>query len=73
MTFDSGKLRNRTMTGATPAQAAERLTAAGADVIGANCGMGVDSAAPIVAALAAATDSTDLDQGQRRHARARRA
>jgi 5-methyltetrahydrofolate--homocysteine methyltransferase len=56
MTFDSGKLRNRTMTGATPAQAAERLTAAGADVIGANCGMGVDGAAPIVAALAAATD-----------------
>jgi methionine synthase I (cobalamin-dependent) len=56
MTFDSGKQRNRTMTGATPAQAAERLTATGADVIGANCGMGVDTAAPIVAALAAATD-----------------
>jgi 5-methyltetrahydrofolate--homocysteine methyltransferase len=56
MTFDSGKQRNRTMTGATPPQAAERLEAAGADVIGANCGMGVDTAAPIVAALAAATD-----------------
>lgn len=56
MTFDSGKNNDRTMTGVTAAQAAERLAEAGADVIGANCGMGVDVAAPICAALAAATD-----------------
>ena len=40
MVFDSGKNKDRTMTGATPEQAAEELSAAGADVIGANCGQG---------------------------------
>jgi len=38
MTFDSGAKKDRTMMGATPEQAAEQLTAAGADVIGTNCG-----------------------------------
>ena len=57
MTFDSGRNQDRTMTGVTPAQAAVGLAAAGADVIGANCGMGVDVAAPICAVLAAATDA----------------
>jgi 5-methyltetrahydrofolate--homocysteine methyltransferase len=56
MTFDSGRNKDRTMTGVTPEQAAVGLAAAGADVLGANCGMGVDVAAPICAALAAATD-----------------
>jgi 5-methyltetrahydrofolate--homocysteine methyltransferase len=56
MTFDTGKNHDRTMTGVTPAQAAEALTIAGADVIGANCGAGVDAAAPICAALVGATD-----------------
>jgi 5-methyltetrahydrofolate--homocysteine methyltransferase len=56
MTFDTGKNKDRTMTGVLPAQAAERLVAAGADAIGANCGVGVDAAAPICAALASATD-----------------
>lgn len=56
MTFDSGRQRDRTMTGATAAQAAVALTDAGADVIGANCGMGIDTAAPICAALAGASD-----------------
>jgi 5-methyltetrahydrofolate--homocysteine methyltransferase len=56
MTFDTGKNKDRTMTGVLPAQAAERLIAAGADAIGANCGMGVDAAAPICSALASATE-----------------
>ena len=56
MTFDTGKNKDRTMMGVTPAQAADGLTAAGADVIGANCGAGVDLAAPICAALVGATD-----------------
>jgi len=56
MTFDTGKNRDRTMMGVTPAQAAEGLAAAGADVIGANCGAGVDLAAPICTALVGATD-----------------
>ena len=56
LTFDSGKAKDRTMTGVRPGEAARRLTDAGADAVGANCGMGVDVAAPIVEALAAATD-----------------
>ena len=41
MVFDSGRNRDRTMMGVTPAQAAEELTRIGADAIGANCGTGV--------------------------------
>jgi 5-methyltetrahydrofolate--homocysteine methyltransferase len=41
MTFDSGKDQDRTMMGVTPEQAAEQLTAAGADAVGANCGQGI--------------------------------
>jgi methionine synthase I (cobalamin-dependent) len=56
MAFDSGKKRDRTMMGVAPAQAAEELTAAGADVVGANCGAGMDEYIPVCAGLAAATD-----------------
>lgn len=56
MTFDSGKRRDRTMTGVRPADAARRLADAGADVVGANCGVGVDQARPICDELVAATD-----------------
>lgn len=41
MVFDSGKDKDRTMMGVKPEQAAEELTEAGADVVGANCGQGV--------------------------------
>jgi methionine synthase I (cobalamin-dependent) len=41
MVFDSGKNKDRTIMGTTPEQAAETLAAAGADVIGANCGQGI--------------------------------
>jgi 5-methyltetrahydrofolate--homocysteine methyltransferase len=43
MAFDSGKNLDRTMMGTTPEAAAGELTAAGADVIGANCGQGIDT------------------------------
>jgi methionine synthase I (cobalamin-dependent) len=56
MTFDSGKKRDRTMMGVTPEQAAEALTRAGADVVGANCGTGIDDYVPICRQLAATTD-----------------
>jgi methionine synthase I (cobalamin-dependent) len=56
MTFDSGKQRDRTMTGVRPADAARRLADAGADVVGANCGVGVDHALPICEALVAASE-----------------
>ena len=56
MTFDSGPKKDRTMMGATPEQAAEKLTAAGADVIGSNCGHGVAEMVDVCRRLHAATD-----------------
>ena len=56
MTFDSGPKKDRTMMGATPEQAAEKLTAAGADVIGSNCGRGVAGMVDVCRRLHAATD-----------------
>jgi len=55
MVFDSGKNRDRTMMGVSPEQAAEALAAAGADIIGANCGNGIAAYVPICARLRAAT------------------
>jgi 5-methyltetrahydrofolate--homocysteine methyltransferase len=56
MVFDSGKDKDRTMMGTTPEQAAKALMAAGADVIGANCGQGIAGFFPICRRLRAATD-----------------
>ena len=56
MVFDSGRDKDRTMMGTTPEQAAKELTAAGADVIGANCGLGIAGYVPICRRLRAATD-----------------
>ncbi len=56
MVFDSGKNRDRTMMGTTPEQAAAELTRLGAHAIGANCGIGVETAAAICRALSSATD-----------------
>jgi 5-methyltetrahydrofolate--homocysteine methyltransferase len=56
MVFDSGKDKDRTMMGTTAERAAEALTAAGADVIGANCGQGIGGFAAICRRLRAATD-----------------
>jgi len=56
MVFDSGRNKDRTMTGVTPEQAAQELAAAGADVIGANCGSGIAGYVPICQRLRAATD-----------------
>lgn len=56
MVFDSGKNLDRTMMGTTPEQAAQELSDAGADVIGANCGQGIGGFLPICQRLRAATD-----------------
>lgn len=56
MVFDSGKDIDRTMTGLTPEQVAQELTAAGADVVGANCGQGIASYVAVCRRLRAATD-----------------
>ncbi|HEX9740816.1 MAG TPA: homocysteine S-methyltransferase family protein [Ignavibacteriaceae bacterium] len=42
MAFDSGKDKGFTMMGNSPEQTAKELTEAGADVIGANCGQGIE-------------------------------
>ena len=55
MVFDSGKDRDRTMMGTAPEEAAQVLSAAGADVIGANCGHGIAGFIPICRRLRAAT------------------
>ncbi len=52
--FDSGKNKDRTMMGATPEAVAEAMLDAGADAVGANCGIGVEHAARICGRLRAA-------------------
>ena len=53
--FDSGPAKDRTMMGDTPERVAEALADAGADVIGANCGQGIDGFIPVCKRLRAAT------------------
>jgi methionine synthase I (cobalamin-dependent) len=53
--FDTGKNRDRTMTGVTPEQAATCMQEAGADVVGANCGNGIEAFAAICARMRAVT------------------
>ena len=55
MVFDTGKNKDRTMMGTTPEQAVEQLTAAGADIVGANCGQGIDGFIPICARMRTVT------------------
>lgn len=55
LVFDSGAQRDRTMMGATPEESVAALTAAGADVIGANCGRGIDGYITITQRLRAGT------------------
>ena len=69
MTFGSGAKQDRTLMGTTPEQAAEQLLAAGADLVGANCGQGIAGFVEICRRLHAASRAARLDQGQRRPAR----
>jgi methionine synthase I (cobalamin-dependent) len=54
--FDSGKNKDRTMMGATPEAVAMAMVEAGADGVGANCGVGVELAVGICKRLHAACD-----------------
>lgn len=56
MVFDTGKNKDRTMMGTTPEQAVEALVAAGADVVGTNCGQGIAGFVSICQRLKAACD-----------------
>jgi methionine synthase I (cobalamin-dependent) len=53
--FDTGKQRDRTVMGVRPEQAAEELTRFGADVVGANCGTGIEDLIVICASMSSAT------------------
>ena len=54
-TFDTGRNKDRTLTGATPEQAARRMAEEGADALGANCGVGIAEYVPICRRLRAAS------------------
>ena len=56
MVFDSGKEKDRTMMGATPETVVQELTSAGADIIGANCGLGMEGYIRVCARLRGATN-----------------
>jgi len=56
MTFGAGAKKDRTMMGVTPEQAAERLSASGADVLGSNCGQGIAGTVEICRRFRAAAD-----------------
>lgn len=56
MTFDKGARGYATMMGVTPAHAASQLAEHGADIIGTNCGHGVEQMIEIVRELRANTD-----------------
>lgn len=60
MTFNSSPKGFRTMMGVTPQRAARELTEAGADVIGANCGNGVEQMIGITKEMRAASDKPIL-------------
>ncbi|MCF7847445.1 MAG: homocysteine S-methyltransferase family protein [Kiritimatiellales bacterium] len=55
MIYDSGAELDRTMMGTTVGQATEELTAAGADIIGSNCGQGIEGFVSLCAKMKAAT------------------
>jgi methionine synthase I (cobalamin-dependent) len=54
--FDSGKNKDRTMMGVTPEMVAAAMLEAGADAVGANCGVGVELSVPICRRLRAACE-----------------
>jgi methionine synthase I (cobalamin-dependent) len=56
MVFDTGQQRDRTMMGTTPEDCARALTSAGADIIGANCGQGIEGFVEIGRRLRSVTD-----------------
>lgn len=56
MVFDSGADKDRTMMGTTPEEAVAAMESAGADIVAANCGQGVEGFLPICRRYRAATD-----------------
>jgi 5-methyltetrahydrofolate--homocysteine methyltransferase len=55
--YEEGNDRDRTMWGESPGEVAKSLLAAGADVVGMNCGRGPDRAIVIIREMRAVTDA----------------
>ena len=60
MTFDKGPRGLFTMMGVTPEEAARELRASGADVVGANCGNGIENMLELARLIRNATDGPML-------------
>jgi 5-methyltetrahydrofolate--homocysteine methyltransferase len=58
MTFDKNANGYATMMGVSPAQAAKALDEAGADLIGTNCGSGIEDMVKIIEEMRSATDKS---------------
>ena len=56
LVYDSGPNKDRTMMGTTVEAAVEALSRIGVDVVGANCGQGIEAFVPICQQMRAATD-----------------
>jgi 5-methyltetrahydrofolate--homocysteine methyltransferase len=56
MTFDRGPKGYATMMGVTPEQAAAELQAAGAEIVGSNCGHGIENMIEVITLMEGATD-----------------
>jgi 5-methyltetrahydrofolate--homocysteine methyltransferase len=56
MVYDTGADLDRTMMGTTVEQATEALAEAGADMIGSNCGQGIEGFVKLCARMKAATE-----------------
>lgn len=54
-TFDTGKNKDRTMTGVNPEQAAKAMSEAGANAVGANCGVGIEQLVALCRRMRTAT------------------
>ena len=53
MTFDSGREKTATVMGVTAEQAAKALVEAGADIVGCNCGIGIENYVKVAAKMRA--------------------
>ena len=67
MTFDKGPRGYFTMMGVTPERAAKELRDAGADVVGSNCGNGIEGMVEIARQMRPATDAPMLGTLERGH------
>ena len=56
MTFDKGPKGYATMMGVTPERAAEELQAASAEIVGSNCGHGIENMIEVITLMRGATD-----------------